>query len=111
MSDVVVDGLEYPIVIAESAAQRAPELLPADASVAFVHDDRVAALARRLAQRSARSGRTVLGRLGIRGGERCKSAEVVARLWRWLYAHGADRQSIVVAVGGGTVGDVVGFAA
>jgi 3-dehydroquinate synthase len=79
--------------------------------VAFVYDERVAALARRVAQRSARSGRKVLGHLGIRGGERCKSAEVVARLWRWLHASGADRHSVLVAVGGGTVGDVVGFAA
>jgi len=111
VSSVVVDGLEYPVVIAQSAADHVAELLPPDAAVAFVCDQRVARLARRLAQLSERSGRKVVGQLAIRGGERCKSADVVARLWRWLHGRGADRQSVLVVVGGGTVCDVAGFAA
>ncbi|MCC6491990.1 MAG: 3-dehydroquinate synthase [Pirellulales bacterium] len=44
-------------------------------------------------------------------GETSKSAEVADDLWNALLAEGADRQSIVLAVGGGVVGDLAGFVA
>jgi 3-dehydroquinate synthase len=44
-------------------------------------------------------------------GEPTKSTEVADDLWNALLAEGADRQSIVVAVGGGVVGDLAGFVA
>ena len=44
-------------------------------------------------------------------GELSKSSEVAAELWETMLEEGADRQSIVVAVGGGVVGDLAGFVA
>ena len=44
-------------------------------------------------------------------GEHTKSLEVVADLYDRLVALRADRQTAVVAVGGGVIGDVAGFAA
>jgi len=44
-------------------------------------------------------------------GEQAKSLEHVNSLWEWLAKLGADRQSVLVALGGGAVGDVAGFAA
>lgn len=44
-------------------------------------------------------------------GETSKSTEVADDLWNALLAEGADRKSIVVAVGGGVVGDLAGFVA
>jgi 3-dehydroquinate synthase len=44
-------------------------------------------------------------------GEAHKGWPSVARLIDALVAHGADRRSLVVALGGGVVGDVAGFAA
>ena len=44
-------------------------------------------------------------------GERAKSLQTVSRLYEALIQEGADRGSTIVAVGGGVVGDVAGFAA
>lgn len=44
-------------------------------------------------------------------GERSKSWPVAARLLHQLLAAGADRQSLLVALGGGVVGDLAGFVA
>jgi 3-dehydroquinate synthase len=44
-------------------------------------------------------------------GEQSKSPEVAADLWEQLLDQGADRKSVVVALGGGVVGDLAGFVA
>lgn len=44
-------------------------------------------------------------------GERAKTLQTVSKLYEGLIKGGADRSATVVAVGGGVVGDVVGFAA
>ena len=49
--------------------------------------------------------------LAIPPGETSKSVEMAADLWREVLHLGADRKSIVVAVGGGVVGDLAGFVA
>jgi 3-dehydroquinate synthase len=49
--------------------------------------------------------------LVVDAGETSKSVDVADDLWNALLAEGADRQSIVVAVGGGVVGDLAGFVA
>jgi 3-dehydroquinate synthase len=49
--------------------------------------------------------------LVVDAGENSKSVEVADDLWNALLAEGADRESVVVAVGGGVVGDLAGFVA
>lgn len=44
-------------------------------------------------------------------GEESKSLDVAAGLWQGLLELGADRQTVVAAVGGGVVGDLAGFVA
>jgi len=44
-------------------------------------------------------------------GETSKCIDVADDLWNSLLAAGADRQSIVVAIGGGVIGDLAGFVA
>ncbi len=44
-------------------------------------------------------------------GEHSKSVEIADQLWRELLDLGADRNTVVVAVGGGVVGDLAGFVA
>jgi 3-dehydroquinate synthase len=44
-------------------------------------------------------------------GEASKSVANADRLWQRLLANGADRKSVVVAAGGGVIGDLAGFVA
>ena len=44
-------------------------------------------------------------------GERFKHLQTVARIYEALIRSGADRSAVIVAVGGGVVGDMAGFAA
>lgn len=47
----------------------------------------------------------------VPAGESTKSASHAEQLWQLMLEFGADRKSIVVAVGGGVVGDLAGFIA
>ncbi|MGE0609656.1 MAG: 3-dehydroquinate synthase [Pirellulales bacterium] len=49
--------------------------------------------------------------LVMEAGESSKSVEVAGLLWEKLLDVGADRKSVVFAVGGGVIGDLAGFAA
>ncbi len=49
--------------------------------------------------------------VAVEPGEPTKSVEMAAGLWSGLLELGADRQTVVVAVGGGVVGDLAGFIA
>ncbi len=49
--------------------------------------------------------------LVVDAGEASKAAEIAEELWETMLAEGTDRQSIVLAIGGGVVGDLAGFVA
>jgi len=49
--------------------------------------------------------------VAVEPGETSKSVEMASGLWNGLVELGADRKSVVVAVGGGVVGDLAGFIA
>jgi 3-dehydroquinate synthase len=49
--------------------------------------------------------------LVVEAGEQSKASEVAADLWEQLLDQGADRKTVVVALGGGVVGDLAGFVA
>jgi 3-dehydroquinate synthase len=49
--------------------------------------------------------------LEIDPGEPSKAPEVATELWEEMLDHGADRKTVVVALGGGVVGDLAGFVA
>jgi len=74
-----------------------------DAAVAASHGQAVAA-------GLERAGIETL-RLEVPSGEAAKSVAGAARLWDALAAAAVDRQTHVVAVGGGVVGDLAGFVA
>jgi 3-dehydroquinate synthase len=47
----------------------------------------------------------------IESGEESKSVDVADQLWTQMLEVGADRKTLVIAVGGGVVGDLAGFVA
>ena len=86
------------------------ERAPADHAVVItdehVEKPHAAAVAESLAESLSR-----IDLLVIEPGELAKSIETAAALWERLLQLGTDRQSVVVAVGGGVVGDLAGFVA
>jgi shikimate kinase/3-dehydroquinate synthase len=65
-------------------------------------------------ERWARPLATALGtpvEVVLAPGEEHKTLESVARIWDAALAAGVDREALVLAVGGGVVGDLAGFAA
>lgn len=76
----------------------------------LITDENVTQYATTVAESLANSGVNV-DVLTIEAGETSKSADCAATLWEELLAVGSDRKSLIVAVGGGVVGDLAGFIA
>jgi len=53
----------------------------------------------------------VIGMLGLPGGEGIKNWESLAQLWNFFSNCGADKRTYVICIGGGSLSDLVGFAA
>lgn len=82
-----------------------------DAHAVIVTDDNVDSLyAEPIAEALVEAGAEV-DILSVEAGEQAKAPEVAAELWDHMLDHGTDRTSVVVAVGGGVVGDLAGFVA
>ena len=47
----------------------------------------------------------------VPAGEASKSMEVLGQLYDWLIAGGVERRDVILALGGGVIGDLAGFAA
>lgn len=93
------------------AAARARELVRGASMAVLVTDSNVAPLH---AVPVARALETVLPRVErvvLDAGEQHKNFRSLQRIWQAALHAGADRRSVVVAVGGGVVSDVAGFAA
>jgi shikimate kinase/3-dehydroquinate synthase len=101
----------YPIVVEPGAADHAAQHLPPGANrVAVVCDRAVAVLGRRI-QAELRSRGLEVTTIPVGGGEAVKSWAHAGRLVERLGRLSLGRGDAVIAVGGGSVGDVAGFAA
>ena len=111
---VTTPGGKYPIFIGPKASRRLPALLDAQISSAHVHlitDSRVARHHGRAVATLLRQNGRVLSRTVLPAGEKSKSAHELTRTWRDCVRAGCDRGACIVALGGGVVGDLAGFAA
>jgi shikimate kinase/3-dehydroquinate synthase len=89
---------------AQEAASRGLRIFTlTDANVDAAWGERVAAL---LGRAAAPGGHLVLP-----PGEQTKNVQSLQACWEWLAEKGARRDDIVLALGGGVVGDLAGFAA
>lgn len=107
----------YDIVIAAGAIDRVGELIAErrrPSRVLVVCDENVRdlwaeTLAGALAPVTPEGEQSIF--LAVEPGEESKCVEIVDSLWMHLLEAGADRRTIVAALGGGVVGDLAGFAA
>jgi 3-dehydroquinate synthase len=76
-----------------------------------VTDSHIAATHAKCAQRSLAQAGWATARVELEPGEQSKTLASAARLYDALAELKADRRTVVVAVGGGVVGDTAGFAA
>lgn len=96
--------------VLETWCQRRSKHLASTRKALVVSDRHVATHAATAAESLHRAGWQT-GRVDLEPGEQAKSLTVVSRLYDALVEMRADRRTIVVAVGGGVVGDTAGFAA
>ncbi len=112
--EVKLPGRSYPIVLGEaligSAGQRIAAALPA-ARCVVVTDRNVAALHLAPLKASLEEAGLFLGDAVVAAGESSKSFAVLARLCETLLQLGVERGDCVIALGGGVIGDLAGFAA
>jgi 3-dehydroquinate synthase len=105
-------GRPYDIHIGSGLLDRLAEFVGplAPSRLLIVTDPRVGAL---YGERAARALAPIAptASFGLAGGEAGKDLRAVEAVLDALFAHGADRRSVLVALGGGVVGDIAGFAA
>ncbi len=108
---VELGARSYSVHVGYGALDLLSELVePAQGQTVIVADERVWALHGRRARRAfSRLG--AKRRLLLKSGERVKSRATLARLHDFFLAAGLARDGLVIAFGGGVVGDVTGFAA
>jgi 3-dehydroquinate synthase len=104
----------YDIEIGSGNLGEAPKLCDTeqdDAHVVVITDSNVDDLYSEPVSDALQEAGAQIDILVVEAGEQSKDGEVAADLWEQLLDQGADRQTIVVALGGGVVGDLAGFVA
>lgn len=111
-SNVVRVDRSYDIVVGRGVVERiGPALRSASAARAvLITDAAVIAHATRVAD-SLRSVGIAVDTISVSSGEAAKSLAEAGRIWDVMADLAVDRQTHVVAVGGGVIGDLAGFVA
>jgi 3-dehydroquinate synthase len=112
--EVPLGSRSYPIyigkAISEELASAIERLAPPPSKVVIVYDNRVEHIATAIANEVGLDTANI-HRIDIPSGEESKSILQLEHLWKRLYRCNADRKAIVIAVGGGVIGDLAGLAA
>ena len=112
--DVSLAERSYPIEIGSGVLDRIAQSLTRSARVTravLITDEIVGPLYAQAIKETLNSGGIEADIIQVPAGEKSKSAEQAQLLWQQMLDLGADRRSVVVAVGGGVVGDLAGFVA
>ncbi|MCG8347160.1 MAG: 3-dehydroquinate synthase [Chloroflexales bacterium] len=111
---VTTSTVRYPVIVEAGALERLPHHLASlrlDGALWLVSDSAVYprhGLA--LEERLRGAGYTVYSRI-IPSGEASKNLDQLSQLYSWMLDGGVERRDTVLALGGGVVGDIAGFAA
>ncbi len=112
---VALPGREYDILIERGllpqAGERVRAVLPKAAKLAVVTDSSVAPLYSKTVLDSLAAAGFEAKLFPVPAGEESKNPTQLARLWEDFMEFGLTRTDGVVALGGGVVGDLAGFAA
>ncbi len=84
--------------------------LPKCRHAVIVFDEHISAIAESATQALSSGGFRITS-IDVPSGEASKSLSSIERLWSRMLDEHTDRGSVVVAIGGGVVGDLAGFAA
>ncbi len=107
---IVTAGAGYPVIVATDCAHLLPTHLGTLGLRGRVHviaDQHFASLADTLSRACGPQNTTFL----LPGGEASKDISTLVRIYDHLLQHRVERSDVLVALGGGVVGDVAGFAA
>ncbi len=110
--DVATPGGHYPIRIAPGRLEALAQTIPADAtSIVLITNPGIQALmGERVTQVLAQTGKRVVPVL-LPDGEAYKSLETLNVIFDAMLGAQLDRRTVIVALGGGVIGDMAGFAA
>ncbi len=110
--EVATEGGRYPIRIGSGRLDALAESIPADATtLVIVTNPTVAALyGDRAEQALAVTGKRIL-RVELPDGEQYKDLTSLNLIFDALLGAQVDRRAVIVALGGGVIGDMAGFAA
>ncbi len=101
----------YDLMLEDGARERLGQILKASAQTILVTDENVGRHYSAQVLNSIHQAGCDARALTIPAGESSKTLGIISNLWRGFLEAGLDRKSTVVALGGGVVGDLVGFAA
>jgi shikimate kinase/3-dehydroquinate synthase len=104
---------DYDVIVQSGSADQVGSLLRAREVLRplIVTDENISKLYSERVLDSLRHSNYDAGLLTIPAGESHKSLDTVNKLWHGFLEAGLDRKSTVIALGGGVVGDLAGFAA
>jgi 3-dehydroquinate synthase len=108
------DSRSYDIFIGPALLYRIGDFIPEDIknrAVFIVTDTHVESYAAIIKDQIAQSGARLVDVMVLPAGEKTKSYGFVEKLCGWLLAGGMNRDSLILAVGGGVIGDLTGFCA
>ena len=104
---------DYPVWVGWGISQMVGERVKTliDPGAAYVITDNLVHRHARTVQMSMESAGIPSHIFVMESGERHKSLDTLSHIYRWLAERKAERGHLIVAVGGGVVGDVAGYAA
>ncbi|MEM7782402.1 MAG: 3-dehydroquinate synthase [Planctomycetota bacterium] len=111
--DVTLPNKKYQILIGPGLHQSLPDHMHSlqGEHVILITDDKVAGFWLKPFASQMSNIVSRLDEIVVREGEPSKSVETCNQLWQKMLEMGTDRRTIVVALGGGVVGDLAGFLA
>jgi len=107
----IMDSIGCDVVIETKAIKYLKKYLGKNYSKVFLISDQKLKMARMEVFQYLRDNRIDYVEMPLKAGENIKNFEYYNKIIHFLASNGADKKSQLIALGGGTIGDLVGFVA